>query len=64
MGNAGVTGKLLLKNIEGSRLAWRAWNRAFTCELLYHYSLGFLPAVWRCAHPGCTQEIAALTVST
>src|SRR5436305_968862 len=30
-----------------------------SCKL----SLGDSPAAWRCAHPGCTRKIAALTVS-
>jgi hypothetical protein len=64
VGNAGVTGKLLRQISKARDGRGERWNRGFTCELLYHYSLGFLPAVWRCAHPGCTQEIAALTVST
>jgi len=40
------------------------WNCTPQLELFSHYLAGLLPAVWRCAHPGCTHEIAALTVST
>ena len=47
-----------------SRGCSKAWNYNPTPELFYHYLAGLLPAVWRCAHPGCTHEIAALTVST
>src|SRR3954451_16883588 len=64
--NAGQSPKLLLWSCRNPRGEGCGSHRGTaTAHERSHgkFSLGVLPAVWRCAHPGCTQAIAALTVS-